>query len=188
MSDIEEMDEDIFEQSSSICDDEDDNLSSNIEVDDFVSVDDEQQNGDFNNLLGDKIIDSNVDSDGSVCDEEYNFADYELVNLNFQPTVKLKDSTVIDYDFSVSKMLEDAVPGSWLYKKILTSTPVLATKILLENLHVEELRYCCMDPDPNNIYGEENDNDDGGGDPFNMVKKMAASNSKSKTNVCVIKL
>lgn len=143
-------------------------------IDDDIE-DEEYNNADINNLLDIKIGDDNINSDHNVCNEEHDFADYELVNLNFQPTTKLKDSTVIDYDFSISKMLQrEAVPGSWLYNKIVTSTPVLATKILLQYLHVDELRYCCMDPDPNNIYGEE-----GGGSSSSSNRTTTTTSSKS---------
>lgn len=51
--------------------------------------------------------------------------------------------------FSAKDLLSKAVPGTRLYDRIMTSTPVLASRILTEHLDVQSMKIAYMDPNMN---------------------------------------
>lgn len=70
------------------------------------------------------------------------FDDFTLVEAE-QPS---KPSSRLKCNFSSNNILKRAVPGTWMYHKINTSSPVLATKLLTSNLDVQSLELAYLDP------------------------------------------
>ncbi|ACH96268.1 hypothetical protein OrNV_gp138 [Oryctes rhinoceros nudivirus] len=92
---------------------------------------------------GDDEDDDVVDDDEAECDDEVcvpdgdepcKFDDYTLVN-NCEST-NMVDVWQISTDFTRNDLLTKAKPGTWLYNKILHSTPMLASSILTSHLNV----------------------------------------------------
>lgn len=88
--------------------------------------------------MSDNITKSNNDNLMNIS----TFDDFTLVDNN----EKVKTSKFLKGNYSIENILKYAIPGTWLYNKIVNSSPVLATKILLSNLTVNDLQFAYMDP------------------------------------------
>lgn len=70
------------------------------------------------------------------------FDDYTLIDSEYTSN----NSEYLQFNFSSRNILKRAVPGTWLYNKIITSTPILATKLLTMNMDVKSIEFAYMDP------------------------------------------
>lgn len=83
-------------------------------------------------------------------ENEEKFEDFTLINSNFDSNLlnnnnnnnlqsineRNSKTIILDRDFTKNTLLEKAKPDTWLYKKILESTPVKASTILTSYLDV----------------------------------------------------
>lgn len=81
-------------------------------------------------------------------DFAYLFVDYTLDETNTNIDT---DTTKLLQKFNNSSLFQKAVPNTWLYNKICTSTPLLASKILTQNLKVVSVTCAYMEPAVNEI-------------------------------------
>lgn len=128
----------------------DDDLSSNVIETDYDDID--YDDCDINNIGGnmddDQIVDDQPDIDCSVPDDisdgedsnsdrldagtldsidQFTFEDFTFINTVDTSTDNM---CVITRDFTENRNLAKANPGSWMYTRILKSTPLMASSIL----------------------------------------------------------
>lgn len=95
-----------------------------------------------------------MDSEGeNSLDCDYDESDIEMyANSNFedftfvQASDNSKENTrSLDGNLSKNSILSKVRPGTWMYIKILKSTPILASQILTKNLKVKSIDVAYLD-------------------------------------------
>lgn len=80
---------------------------------------------------------------------------YKYLTVDYSIAVddeKLLENTVkLNTDFSINRLLSKAHSETWLYRKICTSTPLIASRILTENLKVTDIQCVYMEPSVNDV-------------------------------------
>lgn len=95
-----------------------------------------------------------IDSDGDDDDDNNSYNFQTAIPSCSSDKSEINDCETITLDrrdFSLEKMFAKAVPGTWLYKKICYSTPIMASKILTENLKVKSVTCAYLDPSINDM-------------------------------------
>lgn len=132
----------------------DDTYGGDVDEDDAESIDDSS-----------KINDIGFEDDCGVYDmEDVDDKDYDINEHNINmDKIKFEDFTFVSHaestsntetcvlsrDFSRNVILENAKPGTWMYNKILYSTPMMASSILTKYLNVLSVNTVYMSP--NNV-------------------------------------
>lgn len=88
---------------------------------------------------------SGDDDDDEPCAATANFEDFTFKSNTDTPT-KVETKELLP-GFLNNDILSKAKPGTWLYNKIVTSTPMLASNILTMYLNVKSVHCVYMEPD-----------------------------------------
>lgn len=96
--------------------------------------------------------DNNNDNDDEEDDDLYNDDYFKHLEAYFPDDNSfLKETVQLNNSFSHKPLLSKAVPGTRKYEQIINSTPVLAAKMLTQNLKVINFQCVFMEPNVNNM-------------------------------------
>lgn len=125
-----------------------DDDESNYNEEDTVAAAEEFEDTSDAEIEGAQLLRDDDDDDDDNDEEEpsdMKFGDFTMISHSEEESSRT-DTILMAKDFTQNTRLAEAKPGTWLYSKILDSTPLKASSILTQYLDVQSLAVAYMMP------------------------------------------